>query len=75
MAYWSLTPAYGRDYKSKAAVMADWDADKDFIIADISSPWDGKPANRSALAADGVTQTINIRYSRLRKIAVVTTRG
>jgi hypothetical protein len=24
------TPAYGRDYKSKAAVLADWNAGKDF---------------------------------------------
>ena len=29
----TLTPAYGRDYKSKAAVLEDWNAGKDFIIA------------------------------------------
>lgn len=27
-----LTPAYGRDYKSKAAVVADWNQGKDFIV-------------------------------------------
>jgi len=45
----TLTPAYGRDYKSKKAVLADWEAGKDFIIADIMSKWDGKPANKSDL--------------------------
>jgi hypothetical protein len=25
-----VTPAYGRDYKSKAAALADWQAGKDF---------------------------------------------
>jgi hypothetical protein len=29
----TLLPAYGRDYKSKAAVLADWNAGKDFRIA------------------------------------------
>lgn len=28
----TLSPAYGRDYKSKAALLADFDADKDFEI-------------------------------------------
>ena len=28
-----LTPAYGRDYKSKAEVLAAWQARKDFILA------------------------------------------
>ena len=29
------TPAYGRDYKSKAAVLKDWNAGKDFLITGI----------------------------------------
>ena len=29
----TLVPAYGRDYKSAAAVKADWQAGKDFRIA------------------------------------------
>ena len=64
----TLTPAYGRDYKSKAAVMADFDANKDFIIADISSKWDGKPANKTSLMAERVFSVV-IRYDRLRKAA------
>ncbi len=68
----TLTPAYGRDYKSKAAVQADWDGDKDFIIADFGHPYEGKPANKSALRSE-VAQ-VTIRYSRVRKVAVFTTR-
>ena len=31
MAYFELSPAYGRDYKSAAQVKADFDANKDFM--------------------------------------------
>ena len=44
-----LTPAYGRDYRSKKEILADLEADKDFIFHDISSPWDGSPCNARAL--------------------------
>ena len=65
-----LTPAYGRDYKSKKAVEADFAADKDFILADVTSRWNGMPINRSQIVEDGIT-TVNIRYGKLRKITVV----
>ena len=63
----NLIPAYGRDYKSKAAVQVDLDAGKDFIIADISNRWDGKPINKADLSEYG---KVTIRYGRLRKVAV-----
>ena len=31
----TLTPAYGRDYKSKKAVLVDLEANKDFILNDM----------------------------------------
>jgi hypothetical protein len=65
----NLVPAYGRDYKSKAAVQADLDADTDFMIADASSPWDGKPVNAAQLRESGET-SVTIRYANLRKVAV-----
>jgi hypothetical protein len=39
MAYNSLTlvPAYGRDYKSKSALLQDWEAGKDFLGMDRTS--------------------------------------
>jgi len=66
----TLTPAYGRDYKSKKAIQADLDADKDFIIADFGHRYEGKPVNKSQLIETGVKQ-VNVRYSKLRKVAVL----
>ena len=60
------TPAYGRDYRSAKAAQADWLADKDFVLQDFMSPWDGKPINRSQAIEAGLTVTI--RYDRLRKV-------
>jgi hypothetical protein len=63
----TLTPAYGRDYKSQAAALADFEAGKDFIIADFTSPWDGKPANKQSMIEAGIGR-VQIRYSRLTKV-------
>lgn len=64
----TLTPAYGRDYKSQKAVKADWDADKDFIIADFFHPDCGRYVNKAQLPAPG---TVNIRYAGLAKVMVI----
>ena len=61
-------PAYGRDYKSKAAVLEAYNAGKDFIIADISSRWNGMAANKSDLKDEGV---VKIRYGKLAKVVLV----
>ena len=45
----TLTPAYGRDYNSGKAAKADYAAEKDFILQDIGSQWDGKPMNRQQM--------------------------
>ena len=66
----TLVPAYGRDYKSRAAILADFQADKDFIIRDMSSRYDGKPTNRTDLIKVGVT-SVHVRYARLTKITLV----
>ena len=34
----TLIPAYGRDYKSAKAALADWNANKDFEIANPGHP-------------------------------------
>lgn len=67
----TLLPAYGRDYRNKAAAQADLDASKDFILSDLTSPWDGKPINRPQLAELGVS-TVNVRYAKQRRVAVLT---
>lgn len=64
----TLTPAYGRDYKTAKQAKADWKAGKDFIITDISSRWDGKPTSIRA-AAKG--EKFLLRFNRLTKITTV----
>ena len=63
----TLTPAYGRDYKSKKALLADWNTGKDFIINDVQSPWDNKPANKQ----DFKGCSLKFRYGNLRKICTI----
>jgi hypothetical protein len=64
----TLTPAYGRDYKNKKSVLADWHDNKDFIVADVFSKWSDKPANKESLVNE---PSILIRYARLTKVLVV----
>ena len=64
----TLTPAYGRDYKNAKAVKADFEAGKDFIIADFFSPYDGKPANKQDLLDQ---KQVTIRYNKLRNLVVI----
>lgn len=61
----TVVPAYGRDYKSKAAVQADWDANKDFTICDVLSRYDGSKINKPD--AHGIS--IRVRYDGSRKVA------
>ena len=65
-----LTPAYGRDYKGKQAAIDDLNAEKDFILNDLSSPQDGMLVNKRQLVADGVTQ-VKLRYNKRRDSSVV----
>lgn len=67
----TVTPAYGREYKGKKAILEDWNAGKDFLIADAFSCWDGKPANKESFESTGET-VVNVRFARLTKICVLT---
>lgn len=67
MSYVTVTPAYGRDYKSAKAARADWDAGKDFILQAFGNPYDGKPINKGQATEAGYK--VNIRYDKLRKTA------
>lgn len=53
----TVTPAYGRDYKNKAEVFADWDADKDF-----RETASGSYVNKSG--ADALGLKVIIRYGK-----------
>lgn len=66
----TLTPAYGRDYKTAKAVKADWDADKDFIVTNLFSQWDGKPINKTD-AKNALLPSVKIRFNRLAKLTII----
>ena len=67
MMFLSLIPAFGRDYKTAKACLADWLADKDFVIACIGHPYDGKPANRSSFSSREI-EKITLRFNRQTKM-------
>ena len=62
-----LTPAYGRDYKSKKAIQADFDAGKDFLMSS------GSYVDQKSLAAEGVHK-IMARYAKQTKVTTLTVR-
>lgn len=64
----TLTPAYGRDYKSKKEVLEAWESGKDFQINNMFHPDDGRYINK-ADAKPG--SRFNIRYKRLTMICPI----
>jgi hypothetical protein len=64
----TLTPAYGRDYKSKSEVEAAWDGGKDFQIASVG-PYMGAYVSKRELA--GKEREVSIRYAKLSKVVVL----
>lgn len=67
----TLTPAYGRDYKSKKAAIEDFEANKDFIFNCMFGPdacYDGKPVNKEQLV--GKYKAVQLRYGKLRKVTI-----
>jgi hypothetical protein len=61
-----LTPAYGRDYKNKKALLEDLNADKDFYANSFSG---GGYINRSQIEKYNVYQ-VQIRYNKNLKVMV-----
>lgn len=64
----TVEPAYGRDYRSKEAVLKDWEQNKDFKISSPGIP--GKYLNKE----DAKTQNIKevwIRYDRKKSVILV----
>lgn len=65
--YVTVVPAYGRDYKSKAEALRDWNEGKDFMIASVG-PDDGRYVSKVDAPPEW---RINIRYCKLTKIVPV----
>lgn len=61
----TVTPAYGRDYKSAKAVREAWESGQDFVIA---APLEesGRYVNREDYGG-----SVTVRYGRLRKVTVI----
>jgi hypothetical protein len=66
--YLTVVPAYGRDYKSQKEVKEAWAAGHDFLIADASSPDNGRYVNKDD-AVKGIT--FNIRYKGNTEVCVI----
>lgn len=66
----TLTPAYGRDYKSVKEVKAAWDANQDFVVADLFSGG-GTYTNKADLLREGNVGSVTIRYKQLRSVTVI----
>ena len=62
----TLTPAYGRDYRSKKAVLADWEAGKDFIVNNYSGS--GTYINKEGAIREKLTKVISFRYNKLTRV-------
>ena len=67
----TLTPRNGRDYKSKKAVLQDWNDGKDFTVSNIFSKWDGMAANKRDIERHTAETEVHIRYNDLVQIAVI----
>lgn len=62
----TLTPSYGRDYKSAKAVRSDFEAGKDFTIASL-----GPHMGRQCSIRDLAGQSVTLRYNKLQSCTVV----
>ena len=59
-----LVPAYGRTYKNKQQVEADFRNGKDFILQNLADRWTGKPCNQSDLQKYSTYSHVEIRYGK-----------
>lgn len=65
----TFSPAYGRDYKSKAEVVAAFEAGKDFMF----NSYNGDGYASIADVAPGAR--VQLRYAGQRKVTVYTKKG
>lgn len=69
--YLIVKPAYGRELRSVAEVKAALKEPQDFVVTDMSSPWNTKPGNITDFLNDDVTH-LQVRYGKdLTRVTVV----
>lgn len=64
----TLTPAFGRDYKSKADAIADFESGKDFVANDFRGG--GGYINKEGCIKAGIKE-VSIRYKKLTQVCIV----
>jgi hypothetical protein len=66
---WILTPAYGREYKTPNAAIADFESGKDFVVhATPSGPIRPTYCSKRDIPSN---DRVNIRYNRKSDVAVL----
>jgi hypothetical protein len=66
----TISPAYGRDYTSKAKALADWDANKDFVIQDMRLSGYVSKSQVPDLIRDGITKVL-LRYNKMHMVVLL----
>lgn len=66
--YLNAVPAYGRDYTSKAKVIEDWKAGKDFHAVGLMG---AGYFNKDSFAGEELEISIEIRYAKLMKVIII----
>jgi hypothetical protein len=64
----TLTPAYGRDYRSRKAAIADLEANKDWQC---NGFYGSGYVNLDGLRVEGI-RSVTLRYDKLRKVVIYT---
>ena len=59
----TMTPAYGRDYKTAKAAKESWYGGDDWIVNDLTNRWDGKPASYR-----DIPEMVRLRFDDLKKV-------
>jgi hypothetical protein len=70
MAFFTLIPAFGRDYRSKAGVLMDWNQGKDFLICHGPDTMYCSIRDVPHMMDSGMTG-LEFRYGSLRKLMIV----
>ena len=66
----TIGPAYGRDYTSKAKALADWDANKDFMIHDLFTGGYVIKSQVPDLLRNGITKVL-LRYNKMHMVVLL----
>ncbi len=66
----TLIPNRGRDYPTAGRVLEHLKEGRDFIVADVSSVWDGKPCNILDLKRAGIMHA-RVRFDRQRQVTTI----